>query len=205
MAGTVLVIGATGTIGSAVVSELEASRSIIAAARTSGERIDLADHASIESAMTRIGEEHGPLDGIISCAGGGMIGRVSEYDLDDFLPRLAPKLLGQVALVRHGSRIVRPGGAIVLTSGILEVEPQVGTSHLAVINAGLRGFVRNAAVEYESLRISVVSPGLVEESPQEVLDLFAGMSRISAAELAGIYRKALEDGPTGQVHEAFGT
>ena len=66
MAGTVLVIGATGTIGSAVVSELEASRSIIAAARTSGERIDLADHASIESAMTRIGEEHGPLDGIIS-------------------------------------------------------------------------------------------------------------------------------------------
>ena len=205
MAGTVLVIGATGTIGSAVVSELEASRSIIAAARTSGERIDLADHASIESAMTRIGEEHGPLDGIISCAGGGMIGRVSEYDLDDFLPRLAPKLLGQVALVRHGSRIVRPGGAIVLTSGILEVEPQVGTSHLAVINAGLRGFVRNAAVEYESLRISVVSPGLVEESPQEVLDLFAGMSRISAAELAGVYRKALEDGPTGQVHEAFGT
>ena len=205
MTGPVLVIGATGTIGSAVVSELQGSHSIIAAARTSGESIDLADHGSIEAAMTRIGEEHGPLDGIISCAGGGMIGRVSEYDLDDFLPRLAPKLLGQVALVRHGSRIVRPGGAIVLTSGILEVEPQVGTSHLAVINAGLRGFVRNAAVEYESLRISVVSPGLVEESPQEVLDLFAGMSRISAAELAGIYRKALEDGPTGQVHEAFGT
>ena len=172
MAGTVLVIGATGSIGSAVVSELKSSRSIIAAARTSGERIDLADHASIEAAMIRIGEEHGPLDGIISCAGGGMIGRVSEYDLDDFLPRLAPKLLGQVAVVRHGSRIVRPGGAIVLTSGILEVEPQVGTSHLAVINAGLRGFVRNAAVEYEGLRVSVVSPGLVEESPQEVLDLF---------------------------------
>ena len=204
MTGPVLIIGATGTIGSAVVSELEDSRSIIAAARTSGERIDLADHASIEAAMARIGKDHGPLDGIISCAGGGMIGRVSDYDLDDFLPRLGPKLLGQVALVRHGSRIIRPGGAIVLTSGILESSPQVGMSHLAVINAGLRGFVRNAALEYPELRISVVSPGLVEESPPKVLDLFGDMSRIAAGKLAGVYRHAIEHGESGVVHEAFG-
>lgn len=200
----VLIIGATGTIGRAVVSELTGAWSIIPAARTSGETIDLGDHDSIDAAMTRIGDSHGPLAGIISCAGGGMLGRVSDYDLDDFLPRLGPKLLGQVAVVRHGSRIVRPGGAIILTSGILECSPQIGMSHLGVINAGLRGFVRNAALEFPDLRISAVSPGLVEESPRNVLDLFGDMSRIASGKLAAVYRHALEHGESGVVHEAYG-
>ncbi|MCH2162023.1 MAG: SDR family NAD(P)-dependent oxidoreductase [Phycisphaerales bacterium] len=204
MAKKVFVIGATGTIGSAVVSELTPDWTVVPGSRSQGERIDLGDLASVEAAMGRVAAEHGQVDAIVSCAGGGMVGRIEEFDLDDFLPRLGTKLLGQVGVVRHGSRIVRPGGAIVLTSGVLEVVPQARMSHLAVINAAIRGFVCAAGIEYDQLRISAVSPGLVEESPQNVLDLFAGMTRISSAELAKVYRSAMESGAGGVVHEAFG-
>ena len=205
MSKTVFVIGATGTIGGAVVSELESDWTVVGGSRTKGVQLDLGDLASIEAAMEQVAAEYGRVDAIISCAGGGMVGRIEEFEMDDFLPRLGTKLLGQVGVVRYGSGIVRSGGAIVLTSGVLEVAPQARMSHLAVINAGIRGFVHTAAVEYDHLRVSAVSPGLVEESPQNVLELFAGMTRISAAELAKVYRQAIEGGESGVVHEAYGS
>ena len=205
MKKTVFVIGATGTIGSAVVGNLQSDYQVLKGSRTQGVHIDLGDLASIASAMDRIANEFGQIDGIVCCAGGGMIGPIAEYDLEDFLPRLNTKLLGQVAVVREGSRIVRPEGAIVLTSGMLEKHPQHGTSHLAVINAALGGFVRAAAVEMDPVRVCVVSPGLVNESSQKVLDLFDGMTRIAGAELADVYRMALAEGESGATYDAFGS
>ena len=68
------------------------------------------------------------------------------------------------------------------------------------------GTVRStSATELDSVRVCAVSPGLVNESPQNVLDLFEGMSRIPAAELAQVYRRALEEGKSGMTYDAFGS
>ncbi len=205
MPKSVIVIGASGTIGSAISNELEGDYNVIRAARSSGEPVDISDPKSIDKLFDRIQASHEMVDGIIVSAGGGMVDSIDAMDLDQFLPKLTTKLRGQIAVVKHGCRLVRPGGAIALTSGRLSRTPMHGMSHLTVINAGLEGFVRAAAIEAAPVRVCVVSPALVAESPPPVLELFDGMSMISAAELAKVYRHALEDGASGTTFDAFGT
>ena len=48
---------------------------------------------------------------------GGLLGTVDDLDLDQFLPRLAK--LAAVAIAAAPG-LVRPGGAVVLTGGILD-------------------------------------------------------------------------------------
>ena len=57
MSKTVFVIGATGTIGGAVVSELEGDWTVVGGSRTKGVQLDLGDLASIEAAMEQVAAE----------------------------------------------------------------------------------------------------------------------------------------------------
>ena len=195
--GRIVVVGGTGTIGSAVAAEMSRDHEVLVAGRTASRSVDLADLESIEGFVAALRDEK-PLAALVVCAGGGLLGAVDDLDLEQFLPRLAPKLRGQVALARAASTVVRPGGAVVLTSGILERRPQPGMSHLAIINASLRAFALAAATEERPVRTCVVSPGLVEESPPAVLDLFPGMPRVRAADLALVYRRLVESGADGE-------
>ena len=204
MSKKVIVIGGTGTIGSAVVKEIAPSYEALVITRSTEPRIDLANADSIKRTLAILFEEYGHVDGIISCAGGGMVSPIADMDLEEFLPRLSAKLLGQVALVQYGAHCVRPGGAIVLTTGVLAERPMLSMGHLAVINAGVSAFARTAALEYPELRTCVVSPGLVEESPPNVLALFDGMSRVSASEIGKAYSHALEQGVSGETYAHFG-
>ena len=196
--GKVAVIGSTGTIGSAVVAELSRDHEILGLGRSSDPPVDLRDLRSIDSLATRLATES-TFDAIVVCAGGGLLGSVADLDLEEALERFRPKLIGQIAVAQAAPRFVREGGAVVLTSGILERRPMVGTSHLAMINAALRSFAASAATESRSVRTCVVSPGLVQESPQPVLDVFAGMEPVRAADLARAYRHLIEHGRDGEV------
>lgn len=204
MSKKVLVIGGSGTIGSAVVKEIAPTHEALIITRSTEPAIDLANTDSIQSTLEVLFKEHGHLEGIISCAGGGMVSPIAEMDLEEFLPKLSAKLLGQVALVQYGARCIRPGGAIVLTTGVLAERPMPSMGHLAVINAGVSAFARTAALEYPDLRTCVVSPGLVEESPPNVLALFEGMSRVSSSEIGRAYSHALEHGVSGETYAHFG-
>lgn len=194
----ILVVGGKGTIGSAVVRELSSDHAVQSVGRSTDPAVDLADLGSIETLAGRLASEP-PLDAVVVCAGGGMPGRLEELDLSKALDAFRPKLLGQIAVAKAAPRFVRPGGAVVLTSGILDRHPMPGMSHLSMVNAAMRAFVGAAATESRPIRTCAVSPGLVEESPQRVLDFFPGMLRIPAAELAKVYRRLIESGEDGEV------
>ncbi len=196
--GRIVVVGGGGTIGSTVVREFSEDHDVLSIGRSTDPRIDLGDLASIETLVKRL--ESGPrFDAIVVCAGGGLLGGVDDLDLDEALERLRPKLIGQIAIAQAGPRFLRNDGAVVLTGGILERRPQPGMSHLSMINASLRAFAISSATEGRSVRTCVVSPGLVSESPEAVLDLFHGMSMVSAADLARVYRRLVESGRDGEV------
>ena len=193
----ILVVGGTGTIGSAVVREFESDHQVRSIGRSSQPAVDLSDLESVDRMAARLpAEPH--QDAVIVCAGGGLPGMVDELDLSAALEAFRPKLLGQIAVAQAAPRFVRPGGVVVLTGGILERRPMPGMSHLSMINASLRAFVLSAATENREVRTCVVSPGLVRESPQVVRDFFDGMPMVGAVDLAKVYRRLVETGRDGE-------
>lgn len=148
----ILVIGATGTIGKAVVSALNGKHEIIAVSRSAAQYpADITDKASLEKAFAAIGK----VDAIVSAAGGAVFKPLAALTDADIEKCLHDKLMGQVNVVRVGRQHVRPGGSITITSGLLAREPMPGAAAISMVNARLEGFGRAAALELESERIRV--------------------------------------------------
>ncbi|MEQ1656446.1 MAG: short chain dehydrogenase, partial [Nitrospira sp.] len=84
-----------------------------------------------------------------------------------------------------------------LTSGVLSREPMKGSASISMVNAGLEGFARAAALELpRGMRINVVSPPWVTETlVARKMDPSIGLP---AATVAKAYQSSLEGAMTGQ-------
>jgi NAD(P)-dependent dehydrogenase (short-subunit alcohol dehydrogenase family) len=92
---------------------------------------------------------------------------------------------------------VNDGGSFTLTSGVLSQKPMVGSGAISLVNAGLEGFVRAAALEApHSIRVNIVSPPWVTETLQAFgMPLEGGLP---AAQVALAYVALIEGKQTGQ-------
>ncbi len=194
----ILVVGGTGTIGRAVVEALDATHHVIAAGHTSGDvQVDLARPDSIEQLYAEVG----PVDAVVSCAGVAAFGALDELGDDDFDESLSNKLMGQVNLVRKGLDVVRDDGVMTLTSGILSQEPMEGSAAISLVNAGLEGFVRAAALEMpRGLCVNAVSPPWVSETLEAMGEDPSG--GLPAAEVATAYVQSVEEAQNGLILDA---
>ena len=108
--------------------------------------------------------------------------------------------MGQVNLVRFGFEHVRDKGVFVLTSGVLARLPMPGSGAVSLVNAGLEGFARSAALEApRGIRVNVVSPPWVTETL-----LAFGMDPsigLPAKVVAQTYVEAVQGDRTGAVLE----
>jgi NAD(P)-dependent dehydrogenase (short-subunit alcohol dehydrogenase family) len=185
----VVVVGATGTIGSEVAGALDARHEVVRATRGGDPHVDLADSGSIAGLFSAVGDA----DGVICCAASAPLAPLSD---EGFVRSLQAKLFGQVDLVRGAVEHLRDGGSITLTSGrIPEATP--GSAGGALVNAGLEAFVRAAVVELpRGIRLNVVSPGWVRESLVRLgMDPSSGTP---ARDVARAYVDALEGTAQGQ-------
>jgi NAD(P)-dependent dehydrogenase (short-subunit alcohol dehydrogenase family) len=193
----IMVVGATGTIGRPTVAALSGKHEVVSASHArAAEHVDLADPRSIQSLYKRVG----PVDAVISAAGQAAFGELAKLSDADFELCLRNKLMGQVNLVRFGIAAVRDGGSFTLTSGILARQPMPGSAGISLVNAGLEGFVRAAALELpRGIRINIVSPGWVSETLQAMgRDPKAGTP---AAQVARAYVGSVEGKQSGTVIE----
>ena len=191
----ILIIGVTGTIGSAVAAALGSRHELIGASRRGPLAVDLGDPRSITSLLAEVGE----LDAIVSTAGVAKFGKLDELSDEDFALGLGNKLMGQVNLIRLGRRHLRDKGSITLTSGILTRVPNPMSSMLTMVNAGLEGFVRAAALDLpRGLRANVVSPPLVAET---AVKMGWGAGGLPATRVAEAYVQAVEGEMSGAVVE----
>jgi NAD(P)-dependent dehydrogenase (short-subunit alcohol dehydrogenase family) len=191
----VLIVGANGLLGAEISRALQSGNEIVSASRKGSDiAVDLSDKASIQAMFDQVGQV-----GAVVCVGGtAKFAPIDKLSDDDFAFSLANKLMGQVNLVRCAIGHVENGGSVTLTSGTLAQEPMIGSGAVSIVNAGVEGFARVAALEYEGkLRVNVVSPGWVAETLGAMgKDASAG---IAAADVAQVYRRAVEGTMTGEV------
>lgn len=194
----ILLVGALGTVGSAVAAELGGRHELVTAGRKGGDlRLDLADRHSIEAALAKLGT----VDAIVSAA--GQVGWAPLLDLtpEQWAFSLANKLMGQVNLALIGQRHLRDGGSITLTSGVLNHDPVAYGAAASLANGGIEGFVRAAAAELpRGLRINAVSPGVLVESMDDLGPFFRGFQPVPGARVALGYARSVEGGETGKVY-----
>ncbi|HEX2121512.1 MAG TPA: short chain dehydrogenase, partial [Thermoanaerobaculia bacterium] len=133
----ILIVGATGTIGSEVVKALAGGNEIVGVSRAhTPVTVDISDPASIRAMYEKVGT----VDAVISAAGAARRKPLTELTDDDFAFCLQNKLMGQVNLVRYGLDRVADGGSFTLTSGILGRQPMPGSEAISLVNLGLEGF-----------------------------------------------------------------
>ena len=190
----VAVIGATGMIGKPVTALLsDKGYEVVRATRNTQPGVNLADPASIDKFYKALGE----VDAVICVAGSAGYGPLAEMPDEQIQLGINSKLLGQVNLVRKGLSNVRPGGIFILTGGMMAYNPWPKTSNISMVNAGLEGFVRGAALDLQDgRRVVIVHPPAVREWVVQMgMD---GTPYPSAAKVAEAYLVALEGNVTGQ-------
>ena len=94
----ILLIGAGGTIGSAVDKELSQRHEVIRIGRSSGDlQVDISDSASIR----KLFEKTGKFDALVCAAGNVTFAPLGEMTEDSFALGLKDKLMGQVLSLIH--------------------------------------------------------------------------------------------------------
>jgi NAD(P)-dependent dehydrogenase (short-subunit alcohol dehydrogenase family) len=158
----VLLIGATGTLGTAVTAVLRGrGHEVVTVGRTGGDvRADVADPAQ----TARVFAEVRDLDAVISAAGDVPYKAVVDMTPEDYLSGYRGKVAAQIELVRQGTTQIAERGSFTLIAGVLGQEPIITGSAAAMANGALEAFVRAAALEIAPQRVNAVSPTVFTES-----------------------------------------
>ncbi len=191
----ILILGATGTLGRPVAEALARQHEIVQVShRKAAIQVDLTRPESILTMYREVGT----IDAIVCAAGNAAFRPLDQLTDEDFRSSLADKLMGQVNVVRFGFDHVRDRGSITVTSGVLAQSPMPGSAAISLVNSGLEGFIRAAALEApRGIRVNVVSPPWATETLKAL-----GMSLpggLPAEVIARAYVESVTGSATGQV------
>ena len=178
MARRVLVIGAAGGIGSALVRRLVASGGKVFLAGRDATRletlatelgmpwgtVEATDPDAIDALADRATSELGGLDGLANCAGSILLKPAHLTSAADWNATLATNLTSAFGCVRAAGRLMKgEGGSVVLVSSAAARVGLANHEAIAAAKAGIIGLVLSAAATYakQKVRFNAVAPGLV--------------------------------------------
>lgn len=198
---TIILIGATGTIGKHVAKAFEKDHQVIKAGSKSGDlQVDINNPDSIKAMY----EKAGPFDALVCMAGDGHFGPLQSMTDAQFRITVNSKLMGQVNLVLIGQHFINANGSFTLTSGSLGEDPVVLGASLSAVNAAIDGFVLGASIELKNgIRINAVGPDVVEESPA-YFPFFPGRIPVTMHKVTQAYIKSVLGAQTGNSYKVVG-
>ncbi len=197
----VILVGASGTLGSAIAERLGRRHELVRVGRQSGDlQVDITQPDSIRTLFAKVGR----FDALVSAVGSVTFAPLLDMTPEAYQKGLQDKLMGQVNLVLLGQAQAAEGASFTLTTGILSEQPIVQGSSAAMVNAALEGFVRGAAIELpHGQRLNAVSPTVLAESLPHYCDFFRGFKAVAAADAALAYERSLEGAETGKVYRVW--
>lgn len=191
----IIVVGATGTLGSAITADLKLDHEVVEVGFSDGNvQVDITDIEAIKAMYKEIGA----FDALVSATGAVHFGPMEDITQEQWQLGLNNKLMGQVNLVLEGVKHVNDGGSFTLTAGIISRDPiRFGAAATTVCSA-IEGFVASAALELpRGIRVNAVSPTILEESVEMFGQAFAGSEPVPAAIAAKAFRKSVDGARNG--------
>lgn len=199
--GSVVVTGAGGALGSAVVDAFQGSARVVAVDRSCPElealsdraqceQADLTDQSSVEAVFARIAES-GPIDALVHTVGAFRGGSVLDGTAEDyrfmFDLNLGAAWWVSRAAATHMAAAGR--GAIVHVGARNGVEPMAGSAAYSVSKAALIHLTRVLSVELapHGVRVNAVLPGLIDTAANRATLSAATMAKaVSPAAIADV-------------------
>jgi len=196
----IIIVGASGTMGTFLSNELEKEHEVIRADRHSPDvQVDITSTESIENMYQKVGA----FDALICTAGPTHVGPWKNLTDTEFRKGVEGKMMGQINLVLIGQHHINPKGSFTLITGALTHDPQRNFANASAANAAVEGFVRAAAIELENgIRINAVSPTVIEDSPK-YFPFFPGEMPVTMKQLEFGFRKSVFGANTGQVIKPY--
>jgi NAD(P)-dependent dehydrogenase (short-subunit alcohol dehydrogenase family) len=177
MSRSVLIVGGTSGLGRAAAERLAGQgdevtitgsdpqrAAVIAAEIGPGVKrlgFDMCDPGAVAPGLT----DAGPVDHLILSAIARDTNSVRDYDIDAAVRALTLKLISYTTVVGAlGDRLARDG-SIIMFGGLAKDRPYPGSTSVSTANGGISGLARTLAHELAPIRVNVIHPGIVGDSP----------------------------------------
>src|SRR5262245_12578779 len=104
----------------------------------------------------------GPVDHVLMTGPGPMYSALADLDLEAASRPVAQRIVGILAVARHGAARMRPSGTLLFIGGTGGRRPAVGGSLISAMTAALPALVANLAVELAPIRANLIAAGFVD-------------------------------------------
>ena len=192
----IIVLGASGKIGSELVRLLSPNHEIVRVGRKGDVQVDYTNPQSVRDMF----EQVGGFDALAAVVGGDSMFKVYEDLTDeDFVYGFQRKFLAQINLIRIGTPYARDGASFTLSSGFLSDYPNPASAATGPFNAAVDSFVRTVGpLLPRGIRLNVVSPAPVV-APEQI-----DRGVVTAEQAAAGYVQSIEDTINGEVVRMWG-
>jgi NAD(P)-dependent dehydrogenase (short-subunit alcohol dehydrogenase family) len=168
----VVVTGGGSGIGAAVVTRLRAAGARVVAwdldvddAAADAMAVDVTDEDTVAAALARVREAHGPVSGLVNCAGVmNRPARIADLSVDDTRRVFAVNSHAVVVTMKHVLAAMVDddvAGSVVNVASNAALRARTGLGPYAASKAAVLAWTRSAAREYgrHGIRVNAVCPG----------------------------------------------
>jgi len=182
---TFLIIGASSSIGQAVVSGLVAlNHKVITTARDHqiiqpDYKLDATDFDAVNDLFSSVGT----IDGVVNCAGSLLLKPAHLTTKEEWFNTLNASLTTSFAVVRAAGQYMTAGGSVVLLGSAAAHVGLANHEAIAAAKGGIISLALSAAATYAAsgLRFNVVEPGLTQTKLTQNLTANEMMKKASIA------------------------
>ena len=157
-----------------------------------GHAIDLSDEQAVETLFAKLGA----FDHLVFTAGESLyLQDLAATDLKQARRAFDLRYWAALAAVKYGSKSIRKGGSIVLTTGVAGQRPPKGWVIAASVCGTIEALTRALALELAPIRVNAVSPGVVRTN------LWQNMPVVEREDMYESVGKSLPVGRVGEPHD----